>query len=152
VQSSITPTRLHQAKVSNDSAREHAFDSFPFFSSQICAGFPSPADDHQEGRIDLNKELVRNPLSTFFVRVSGDSMINAGIDDGDLLIVDKASTVADGHVIIAVVNADFCVRRFSMSGQQVTLLSANSQYAPLLITEDTDFEVWGRVLFIIKKA
>lgn len=150
--SSTTPQRFQKAEVSNDSAPENALQSFPLFSSQVCAGFPSPADDHLEGCIDLNKELVRHPLSTFFVRVSGDSMINAGIDDEDLLIVDKAASVSDGHIIVAVVNNDFCVRQFFQSGQQIALHSANDNYPPIRITDETDFEVWGRVLFIIKKA
>ena len=125
----------------------------PLVSARVCAGFPSPAEDHVEERIDLNAELVRHPLSTFFVRVVGDSMTEAGIHAGDLLIVDKAMPGSDSHIIVAVVNGDFCVRRFHSSGDGgISLHAANPHYPPIRITEGMDFEVWGRVMFIIRKA
>lgn len=124
----------------------------PLCVSLVAAGFPSPADDYLEERIDLNKELIRHPLSTFFVRVSGDSMTGAGINADDLLVVDKAAPVTDGHIIVAVVNGEFCVKEFCRAGQQIILLSANERYAPIEITPETEFEVWGRVTFIIREA
>lgn len=124
----------------------------PLSVSRVCAGFPSPAEEHVEQRIDLNKELVRHPLSTFFVRVTGDSMSEAGIDEGDLLVVDKAAPVGDGHIIVAVVNGEFCVKRLRRAQGRVCLQAANPRYAALEITEGMEFEVWGRVLYIIRKA
>lgn len=124
----------------------------PLSVSRVCAGFPSPAEEHVEGRIDLNKELIRHPLSTFFVRVTGDSMTGAGIEDGDLLVVDKAAPVRDGQIIVAIVDGEFCVRRYARSEEGVTLHAANPRYPDLAITGERDFEAWGRVLYIIRKA
>jgi DNA polymerase V len=124
----------------------------PFVASRVCAGFPSPAEDHTEQPIDLNQELVRHPLSTFFVRVIGDSMSDAGIHAGDLLIVDKAMPASDSHIIVAIVNGEFCVRRLRITGAQVELHAARHGYPPITIAEGMDFEVWGRVTFIIRKA
>jgi DNA polymerase V len=124
----------------------------PFCVSRVCAGFPSPAEDYQEPPIDLNKELVKHPLSTFFVRAAGDSMIEAGISPDDLLVVDKAAPVASGHIVVAAINGAFCVKHFYRDGQSIALHSANQKYQPIEITPDDEFEVWGRVLFIIKKA
>ena len=123
----------------------------PLVSSRVSAGFPSPAEDYIEGRIDLNRELIRNPLSTFYVRVTGDSMINIGIYPNCLLVVDRAMETQDGNIIIARIFDELCVKRLTICNNgKVWLFSENENYAPIEITEDVDFEVWGRVLYSIQ--
>lgn len=124
--------------------------SRPLILCRVPAGFPSPAEDYVEGRIDLNRDLIKHPLSTFYIRVSGDSMIGAGIMPGDLLVVDRAVEAHDGHIVIARVNDELCVKRLSTSeAGRICLLSENASYPPIEITEEMEFEVWGRVLYSI---
>jgi DNA polymerase V len=123
----------------------------PLVSSKVSAGFPSPAEDYVEARIDLNRELIQNPPTTFYVRVSGDSMRDIGIYPNCLLVVDRSMEVYDGHIIIARVFDELCVKRFSInSNGRVFLLSENENYPPIEVTEEMDFEVWGRVIYSIQ--
>ncbi len=115
----------------------------PVFEARISAGFPSPAADYQEGSLDLNKHLIKNPPATFFVKVAGDSMIGAGIHDGDMLIIDRSITPKNGSVIIAVVNGELNVKRMKIKKGKVSLESENDKFQTQYITEDTDFQVWG---------
>lgn len=125
--------------------------SRPLIAARVCAGFPSPAEDYIEGRIDLNRELIRHPTSTFYIRVTGDSMSNIGIYPNCLLVVDRAMETNDGHIIIARLFDELCVKRLSMANDgRVWLLSENEHYAPIEVSEETDFEVWGRVLYSIQ--
>jgi DNA polymerase V len=122
----------------------------PLILCRVPAGFPSPAEDYVEGRIDLNRDLIKHPLSTFYIRVSGDSMVGAGILPGALLVVDRAVEAHDGHVVVARINDELCVKRLSLSDEgQIWLLSENELYPPIEITEGMDFEVWGRVVYSI---
>ena len=122
----------------------------PLFSERVQAGFPSPADRHIEDRIDLNQELIRHPLATFYVRVIGSSMIDENIFPGTLLVVDRAETTKSGDIIIARVNADVCVKELSIGDDgRVWLLSKNPCFQPIEITEEMEFEVWGRVMWSI---
>ena len=124
--------------------------SRPLIMCRVPAGFPSPAEDYVEGRIDLNRDLIKHPLSTFYIRVSGDSMVGAGIMPGALLVVDRAVEALDGHVVVARINDELCVKRLSICDDgRVWLLSENEQYRPIEIKEEMDFEVWGRVLYSI---
>jgi DNA polymerase V len=124
--------------------------SRPLILCRISAGFPSPAEDYVEGRIDLNRDLIKHPLSTFYIRVSGDSMVGAGIMPGALLVVDRAVESNDGHIVVARINDELCVKRLSICDDgKVWLLSENEQYRPIEIKEEMDFEVWGRVLYSI---
>lgn len=124
--------------------------SRPLILCRVQAGFPSPAEDYVEGRIDLNRDLIKHPLSTFYIRVSGDSMIGAGIMPGALLVVDRAVESNDGHIVVARINDELCVKRLSICDDgRVWLLSENEQYRPIEIKEEMDFEVWGRVLYSI---
>jgi DNA polymerase V len=124
--------------------------SRPLIMCRVPAGFPSPAEDYVEGRIDLNRDLIKHPLSTFYIRVSGDSMVGAGILAGALLVVDRAVEAHDGHVVVARINDELCVKRLSLSDEgQIWLLSENELYPPIEITEGMDFEVWGRVVYSI---
>jgi DNA polymerase V len=124
--------------------------SRPVILFRVPAGFPSPAEDYVEGRIDLNRDLIKHPLSTFYIRVSGDSMVGAGILPGALLVVDRAVEAHDGHVVVARINDELCVKRLSMNDEgRIWLLSENELYPPIEITEGMDFEVWGRVVYSI---
>ncbi|MBU8932907.1 MAG: translesion error-prone DNA polymerase V autoproteolytic subunit [candidate division Zixibacteria bacterium] len=121
----------------------------PLFTGRVAAGFPSPADDYLEGPLDLNKHLIQHPAATFFVRVTGDSMIGAGIHSGDMLIVDRALEPADNKVIIAVVNGELTVKRLCKRNNQLVLMPENDNCKPIPIEDETDFEVWGVVTVVI---
>lgn len=121
----------------------------PLVLSTVSAGFPSPADDDVQERMDLNSHLVRHPASTFFVRVSGDSMIEAGIHSGDLLVVDRALSPADGKVVIAVLDGELTVKRLHRREGRVILVAANPLYPPIAIKEGMSFDIWGVVTSVI---
>ncbi len=121
----------------------------PLFVTQVSAGFPSPADDYIELQLDLNKHLIQHPAATYFVRVTGDSMIHAGIHDGDLLIVDRSLEARDKNVIIANVDGELTVKRMKMADGKVYLVPENDRYQPQEITSDMSFEVWGVVTNVI---
>lgn len=124
--------------------------SRPLIMWRIPAGFPSPAEDYVEGRIDLNRDLIRHPLATFYIRVIGDSMMPL-IHAGALLIVDRMVETKDDDIIVARINDELCVKRLSVEKDgRVWLLSENGAYAPLEITGEMDFEVWGRVMHSIQ--
>ena len=123
----------------------------PIFLARVPAGFPSAADNYVEGRIDLNQELIRHPLTTFYVRVIGDSMRDAGIFPDSLLVVDRAETARSGDIIIARIGDELCVKRFSRNNDgRVWLLSENELFAPIEVGEGEDFEIWGRVMYSIQ--
>lgn len=121
----------------------------PYFEAQVPAGFPSPAADYEEGRLDLNKHLIRNPAATFFVRVSGDSMLGAGIHPGDLLVVDRSLEPKDKNVVIAVLDGELTVKRIRIRRHKITLEAENKKFASREITADNQFEVWGVVTNVI---
>ncbi len=123
--------------------------NIPFFNTTIPAGFPSPASDYIEERIDLNKLLIKSPSATFFVRVEGDSMIDAFIPSKSLLIVDRSVTPSSGDVVVAVVNGEFTVKRLLKTQAGVFLCAANEKFKPTRITDDIEFKVWGVVTYII---
>ena len=122
------------------------------FLVPVSAGYPFPADDYLDGSLDLNQHLITHPTATFFVRVAGESMREAGIHSGDVLIVDRALTPTDGSVVIAVVNGELTVKRLSKRHGQLLLMPENQQYPPLPITETTAFEVWGVVTYVIHRV
>ena len=122
----------------------------PLFSTRVAAGFPSPAEDYIEGRIDLNRELIKHPLATFYVRVIGDSMINAGIFPNSLIVVDRMEEARDGAIVIARVNDELCVKRLSLGDDgQIWLMPENEHYSPIEIKAEDEFEVWGKVLHCV---
>ncbi len=123
--------------------------SRPLLLWRVPAGFPSPAEDYIEGRIDLNRDLIKHPLATFYIKVDGDSMIGAGIRSGALLVVDRMAEVHEGHIIVARLGDDLCVKRFTTVGSQILLVSENSDYPPIEIKAGMDFEIWGRVVHAI---
>jgi DNA polymerase V len=125
--------------------------SRPLVTCHVPAGFPSPAQDEIAGRIDLNRDLIRHPLATFYVRVEGDSM-EPRIHDGELLVVDKMAETKEGDVVIARLGCEFTVKRLHMEEDgTIWLRSENPVYAPIQVTEGMDFEVWGRVMYSIHR-
>lgn len=122
----------------------------PFFSEGVAAGFPSPAVGELNGTLDLNRLCVSHPAATYFVRARGDSMTGAGINDGDILVVDRSIAVANGAIIIAALNGEFTVKRLSLDNNSVHLMPENPAYQPIQITEESGAEFFGVVTFIIK--
>lgn len=121
----------------------------PLFLSRIRAGFPSPADDYLDKKLDLNEHLIKHPVATFFVKVKGDSMIKAGIHSGDILVVDRSLEPKDKSVVVAVINGDFTVKRIRKRGSKLFLDPENDSYAPIEISNEMDFEIWGIVIHVI---
>jgi len=126
--------------------------NLPLYMAAIEAGFPSPAEDYIEGRLDLNQHLMKHPAATFFVRVSGESMINAGIFPGDILIVDRSLEAVDKKIVIAVINGDLTVKRLRIRSGNPFLEPENDQYSHIEITPDMAFEIWGVVTNVIHKV
>ena len=121
----------------------------PLLTDSVSAGFPSPADDHTEENIDLNEHLISNPFSTFFLRVKGDSMINAGIKDKDLIIVDKSLTARPGNIIIAMIDGEFTMKRLSMKNNELYLKAENHNYPDFRFKNHIDVQIWGVVIYSI---
>ena len=125
--------------------------TLPLFSDLVQCGFPSPAADYVEQRIDLNELLVSHPSSTYFVKAAGDSMIEAGISDGDLLVVDSSRTAEHGDIVIAAVEGEFTVKRLQLR-PTVQLNPMNSAYSPIVVGSEDTLDVFGVVTFIVKSA
>ncbi|MEO8666701.1 MAG: translesion error-prone DNA polymerase V autoproteolytic subunit [Ignavibacteria bacterium] len=124
----------------------------PYFENRITAGFPSPAMDYSEEKLDIKDYLIQHPNSTFFVRVNGDSMIGEGINDGDLLVVDKSISGFMGHIVIAEVNGEFTVKKIEMINGRLYLIAANDKFEPIEINETTEFMIWGVVTYSIHRT
>ena len=124
----------------------------PLFSARVAAGFPSPAEDHLESRLDLNQHLIRNPSSTFFVRAAGESMMEAGIYDQDLLIVDRSIEKRNRRVVIATLNGEFTVKRLVQDEEGIFLVAENPDFDSIPIRVDSDFSVWGVVTYVIHQV
>ena len=122
----------------------------PLYCDLIKAGFPSPADDYSDSSLDFNEYLIKNKAATFVVRVQGDSMIGAGIDSGDLLVVDRSIKPINNSVIVAVVSGEFTVKRLVKEKGLYYLYPENSNYSAVEITEEMDFQVWGVVSHAIR--
>ena len=126
--------------------------ALPLLESRVPAGFPSPADDYLEQHLDLNEFLIEHPAATFFMRVEGDSIIGAGIQSGDLIIVDRAAPVGDNKVVVATVNGEFTIKRIKQRGTTLMLMPDNDQYPPLMVTDEMQVEVWGVVTYVIHRV
>jgi len=125
----------------------------PLFGTKVAAGFPSPADDHIEDSLDLNEHLIKNPSSTFYLRVSGESMIGAGIHEDDLLVVDRSLEPVDGKIVIAALDGELTVKRLKISKKTgITLLPENDNFDPIEISQDADFRIWGVVTNVIHQV
>ena len=121
----------------------------PLLNDSVSAGFPSPADDYTEENIDLNEHLISNPFSTFFLRVKGDSMINAGIKDKDLIIVDKSLIAKPGNNVIAMIDGEFTIKRLSIKNDELYLKAENHNYPDFSFKNHIDVQIWGVVIYSI---
>lgn len=122
----------------------------PFVSGGISAGFPSPALDFADLAIDLNKHLVKHPSATFYGRVSGVSMQDEGIYDGDLLVIDKSLEARNGKIVVCFIDGEFTVKKIKIEKDYCWLMPANKDYKPILVTAENDFLIWGVVTYVIK--
>jgi len=123
----------------------------PLAENGIVAGFPSPADDFFEVSIDLNKELIKHPSATFYGRVEGDSMRDEGIEDGDLLVIDRSLEPSDGKIAVCFIDGEFTVKKIRIEKDAVWLMPANPDYKPVKVTAENEFIIWGIVTYVIKK-
>ena len=122
-------------------------------ASGLKAGFPSPADDYMHESLDFNRDLIRNPESTFYGQVEGDSMIDVGINDGDIAVIDRSIEARDGDIVVAYVNDEFTIKFLDLTNRAqgyIELRPANKNFQPIRIEADDDFEVWGVVVWTIK--
>ena len=122
----------------------------PYFDGGIAAGFPSPAQDFEDLKIDLNTELISNPSSTFYAGVKGTSMQDAGISDGDILVIDKSITPHNGATAVCFIDGEFTLKYIKIEKDAVYLVPANPKFQPIKVTEENDFCIWGIVTFSIK--
>ena len=118
----------------------------------IHAGFPSPANDYMTQAIDLNRELVKHPAATFYGRVVGDSMIDAGVEDGDILVIDKSLDAQDGDMAVCFVDGEFTLKYLRIHDGGLSLVPANERYPVIEVSEGMDFKMWGVVTYVIKKV
>ena len=121
----------------------------PLYACKVQAGFPSPADDYMEGKLDLNEHLVQHPTATFFVRATGESMLGAGIHPGDILVVDRSLEAKSGKIIIAAVDGELTVKRLKKTANGMCLMPENKAFKPLPISDDNDVVIWGVVTNVI---
>ncbi len=121
------------------------------FQSGVQAGFPSPAEDYVEGTLDLNEYFIRHPSATYILRVAGDSMIDAGIYEGDYVVVDRAVEPQNNDIVIASVNGEFTIKRFIKKDNQIILKPENINYQPIVITPDQELIIWGVVTAVLRK-
>ena len=127
--------------------------SLDYAEGGVRAGFPSPAQDYISEAIDLNKELILHPATTYYARAVGDSMVGCGIDDGDLPVIDKSLEAQDGDIVVAFLDGEFTLKivRFDSAHQCVWLIAANEEYPPIKVTEGNNFLIWGVLTYNIKK-
>jgi DNA polymerase V len=130
----------------------HNLTPIPYFENRVPAGFPSPAGDYLDPRLDLNDLVIKHPTATFFVRVEGDSMTGAGIHSGDILVVDRAAAPKGNQVVVAVVNGEFTVKRILQRDGRLFLVSENPAMAPMELAEGIQLEVWGVVTYVIHQV
>mgnify|MGYP001343412683 CR=1 FL=1 len=126
--------------------------ALPLYLSPVAAGFPSPAEDYIDRKLDLNEQLIRNPASTFFVRVDGDSMRDASIASGDILVVDRSLAPRNNAIAIAAINGELTVKRLKKVLSRLWLVPENPEFPPIEIVPEMQFEIWGVVTYIIHKA
>jgi len=129
--------------------RVHA--AIPLCESSIKAGFPSPADNYIEKSLDFNEYLIRHPSATFCLRVSGDSMINAGIFSGDILVVDRSLRPLHDNIVVAILDGDMTVKRLAVRRDSLVLMPENDQYPPIIINDPASLQIWGVVTYVIHR-
>lgn len=121
----------------------------PLYACKVQAGFPSPADDYMEGKLDLNKHLIKHPTATFFVRATGESMLGAGIHPGDILVVDRSLEAKNGKIVIAALDGELTVKRLNKSNKGTYLMPENENFNPIEITHQNDVVIWGVVTNVL---
>lgn len=125
--------------------------SFPLYTDTVACGFPSPAEDYIETEIDMNDYLIEHPAATFFLRVSGESMVQAGIFHNDLIVVDSSKNPHNGDIVVAEVDGGFTVKTYRQEGERIFLVPANPDYDPIEVTEAMEAVVWGVVTYALHK-
>jgi DNA polymerase V len=147
----MTPLKLHAGNLLDIfSADTESELKLPFVNEGISAGFPSPALDFVDLSIDLNKHLIKHPSATFYGRVKGESLKNAGISDGDLLVIDRSLEPLKGKIELCFIDGEFTAKRIKKSKSELWLMPENDDYEPIKITENNNFVVWGVVTHVIK--
>ncbi len=147
----IIKGELHPENMRPDNG--HAAEELPKMAQEgIHAGFPSPANDYMTQAIDLNRELVKHPAATFYGRVVGDSMIDAGVEEGDILVIDRSLDAQDGDMAVCFVDGEFTLKHLRMHEGGISLVPANEKYPVIEVGEGTDFKMWGVVTYVIKKV
>jgi DNA polymerase V len=147
----MTPLKLHAGNLLDIfSADTESELKLPFVNEGISAGFPSPALDFVDLSIDLNKHLIKHPSATFYGRVKGESLKNAGISDGDLLVIDRSLEPINGKIAVCFIDGEFTAKRIKKSKLELWLMPENDDYEPIKITENNNFVVWGVVTHVIK--
>jgi DNA polymerase V len=130
----------------------HTDCALPLYLAPVQAGFPSPAEDYIDQTLDLNDQLVRHPAATFFVRVTGESMRDANMHPGDILVVDRALEAQNGNIVVAALDGELTVKRLRHKNGRLLLVPDNPDFAPLEVSPEASFTVWGVVTYIIHKA
>jgi len=125
---------------------------FPLVSEGISAGFPSPAEDFKELKISIDQEVVKNESATFFARVDGQSMQGAGLDDGDLIVIDRSKEPENGKIAVCFIDGEFTVKRLKVEEDCVYLMPENSKYKALKVTSENQLIIWGIVTYVVKKV
>ena len=141
----MKPVKIYQAAIG---------DYLPLAAmlTSIPAGFPSPADDFVDKKLDLNELMISHPTATFFVKVEGESMIDAGIQSGDILVVDRSIEAQNGKIVIAIVDGEFTVKRLKIDEAGISLVPENTKHPTIQVSEESDFQIWGVVTYVIHQA
>ena len=142
---------MEEIKISEVKSEEKT-SGLQFFEGRVQAGFPSPAKGEYDDTVDWNSALITNPSATFCARVIGNSMVDAGINEGDLLIIDRSLTPHDGSIAVCFIDGDFTVKRLSVREEGIFLTPANADFPEMAVPEDSNFQVWGVVSHIIKRV
>lgn len=148
----MTSTKVFPVSAAAPMSTDDRKATAPLYVSAVTAGFPSPAEDSVDRKLDLHEHLVRHPASTFFVRASGDSMIHAGIHNGDLLVVDRSLEAVNGSIVVAAVEGEMTVKYLAKRNGRVLLVPANDGYPELDVTEQEAALVWGVVTYAIHRV
>ena len=131
---------------------DQRYKDMPLAHTGVSAGFPSPADDFKELRISIDQEVVKNEEATFYARVDGQSMQGAGLDDGDLLVIDRSKEPEDNAIAVCFIDGEFTVKRLKVEAECIYLMPENPNYKPIRVTEDNQLIIWGVVTYVVKKV
>lgn len=147
----MTALKLHTSHfIDIFSAETDTALELPYVNQGISAGFPSPALDFIDLTIDLNRHLIKHPSATFYGRVKGESLKNAGINNGDLLIIDRSLEPVNGKIAVCYIDGEFTAKRIQISKDEILLIPENENYQPIRVTKENDFLIWGIVTHVIK--